>query len=1158
MNTITTRFLITYSRNFNLGLGTMLLLFFLSKENIVLSQTTKQDQYYLKTLVESKIYDFDVVGKVTLKLPENVSKDERDFIANRVRQSFFLELLSKSLNKLAEYNMQVLFDSVTNETNLNYLSKSYFKFKEDYKEHDHLSTEKAMNGPCTNPDFEACNFSDWDLFSGFIDQTPVITDQFAFQGGVSTTSTLQVTGSPTTMAGNVNQAISIGGTDDIGGFPMVYPGGSCSGVIGDFQETSSNAAGVFSASQIQKTFLVSATNSLMILHYAVVLENGGNSHSNIQQSYFKVRVYDQAHNQMPCGNYDAFASDGQAGWVVIGMFQYLPWQTIAIPLDLYVGQNVTVEFTVGDCTLGGHAGYAYVDATCEPMVLGMGAANMCQFPYTLTAPSGWAGYTWSTGATTSTLAVNTGGNYSVTLIPLNGAGCSVTIDTVVVAPIPVVVDAGIDQTICNGASINLNASGSGTLLWNASTSLANPNSPTTLVTPTLSETYVVTLTNTMGCTAVDSVRVSVLSPTVNAGVDQMVCPGSTLNLLASGTGTLAWMPHGNLGVLTNAAQSFVQAINSTEWYTVTSTIAGCVVSDQVQVQVLNLPGITVNPAGPFCSNSAAVNLTVLVTGTGQAGIWSGSAVTAAGVFDPTAAGVGSFLIKYSIPAHPGFCAYEDSMTIVVVPPVFPTLTPAGPFCSNDPVFDIVASPVGGTWMGAGISNASTGVFNPSAVSSGAHTVTYTVGGICPNSTSINIMVNALPILVVSNPTICVNEPITLLAMGALTYSWSNGIAQGIVFYPITSQSYTVVGTDANGCVGSAIATVTVNQLPIISCASVDTSSCFNEPVMLLATGGVSYVWSNGSANNSSISPGIGLTNLSVVGTDGYGCVNTAYVSVNVHPNPVVTPMTTSASSCVPFMYYFEDQNPLIDHIDWTITQIWQNDTLATYNGISFGLDSMFLNQTGCYGLSYTAYSDFGCASSGVGLGSACLYPSPTASFTASNTALNTIDLESQFTNLSTSEDNVFTSSWNFGDGEYSSETNPYHFFDFEDVQGYLSFHVELVVENSYGCLDTSTLLMGVDEAIIFYVPNTFTPDGDGNNAMFTPSITSGIEVSNYDLLIFNRWGAVIFESKNPDVGWDGRYGGEIMQDGTYIWKLEFKAKASGKRIQKVGHVNILR
>jgi gliding motility-associated-like protein len=1157
MNTITIRFLIANSRRYNLGLGTILLLFFLFTENHILSQTSKEDHYYIKTLVESKIHDFDVIGKVNIILKDNNSSEEIDFISDRVRQSFFLELLSKSITELASYNMQVLFDSITNENNLTYLSKTFIKFKEGHKEHDHTA-EKAMNGPCTNPDFEACNFNDWDLFSGFIDQTPVITDQFAFQGGVPTTSTLQVSGSPTTMAGSVNQAISIGGTDDIGGFPMVYPGGSCSGVIGDFQETSSNAVGVFSASQIQKTFLVSATNSLMILHYAVVLENGGSSHSNIQQSFFKVRVYDQAHNQMPCGNYDAFASDGQAGWVVIGMFQYLPWQTIAIPLDLYVGQNVTVEFTVGDCTLGGHAGYAYVDATCEPMVLGMSAVDVCQFPYTLAAPSGWAGYTWSTGATTSTLAVNAAGNYAVTLIPLNGVGCSVTIDTIVVGPIPVVVDAGIDQVICNGSSINLNASGSGVLVWNASVSLGDINSPTTIVAPTISETFIVTVTNALGCSAIDSVRIVVVSPTVNAGMDQIACPGSTINLLGTGTGTLAWVPHPNLGVLANPSQAFVQAINSTELYTVTSAIGICIVSDQVQVQILDLPGITINPAGPFCSNSAAVSLTVQVTGTSQAGVWSGSSITSDGVFDPTSAGVGSYLIKYTIPAHPGFCAFVDSLMIIVLPQVFLTITPAGPFCANDPVFDIIESPAGGSWMGAGISNSLTGEFIPSSVSSGIHTLTYSVGGICPNSTTINVLVNPLPVVIVPNSVICLNDPISLSATGASTYVWNNGIVQGVLFYPIISQLYTVVGTDVNGCVGSAVATVTVNQLPLISCASVDTSSCFNEPVILLATGGVSYVWSNGSVNNSSIFPGIGITNLSVIGTDGFGCINTAYVSINVHPNPIVDPMTTSASSCIPFMYYFEDQNPLIDHIDWTITQIWQNDTLATYNGTSSGLDSMFLNQTGCYGLTYTAYSAFGCASSGIGLGSGCLFPSPSASFTASNTALNTIDLESNFTNLSTSDDNVFTSSWNFGDGEYSSETNPYHFFDFADVHGYLSFHVELIVENSYGCLDTSTLLMGVDEAIIYYVPNTFTPDGDGNNGMFKPIITSGIEVNEYDLLIFNRWGAVIFESKNPEVGWDGRFGGEIMQDGTYIWKLNFRAKASGKRTQKVGHVNILR
>jgi gliding motility-associated-like protein len=94
--------------------------------------------------------------------------------------------------------------------------------------------------------------------------------------------------------------------------------------------------------------------------------------------------------------------------------------------------------------------------------------------------------------------------------------------------------------------------------------------------------------------------------------------------------------------------------------------------------------------------------------------------------------------------------------------------------------------------------------------------------------------------------------------------------------------------------------------------------------------------------------------------------------------------------------------------------------------------------------------------------------------------------------------------------------------------------------------------------LIFYIPNTFTPDDDAYNSTFFPVFTSGFDPQKYSMLIFDRWGELIFESRDAEVGWDGTYGGKLMQDGTYIWKIEFKTKANDKRVMKVGHVNILR
>jgi len=91
-----------------------------------------------------------------------------------------------------------------------------------------------------------------------------------------------------------------------------------------------------------------------------------------------------------------------------------------------------------------------------------------------------------------------------------------------------------------------------------------------------------------------------------------------------------------------------------------------------------------------------------------------------------------------------------------------------------------------------------------------------------------------------------------------------------------------------------------------------------------------------------------------------------------------------------------------------------------------------------------------------------------------------------------------------------------------------------------GCTDTAYVTIQIQEDIIYYVPNTFTPDGDVFNHTFQPIFTSGFDPFDYTLLIFNRWGEIIFESHNADIGWNGNYGGEDVQDGVYTWKIEFK------------------
>jgi gliding motility-associated-like protein len=102
-------------------------------------------------------------------------------------------------------------------------------------------------------------------------------------------------------------------------------------------------------------------------------------------------------------------------------------------------------------------------------------------------------------------------------------------------------------------------------------------------------------------------------------------------------------------------------------------------------------------------------------------------------------------------------------------------------------------------------------------------------------------------------------------------------------------------------------------------------------------------------------------------------------------------------------------------------------------------------------------------------------------------------------------------------------------------------------------------IIPIKDILIYYIPNIMTPDGDQFNESFKPIFTSGYDMYDYHLTIFNRWGEIIFESYDTEYGWNGHYGdGGLVQDGVYIWQIDFKESMSDRRHIKRGHVTVLK
>lgn len=180
-------------------------------------------------------------------------------------------------------------------------------------------------------------------------------------------------------------------------------------------------------------------------------------------------------------------------------------------------------------------------------------------------------------------------------------------------------------------------------------------------------------------------------------------------------------------------------------------------------------------------------------------------------------------------------------------------------------------------------------------------------------------------------------------------------------------------------------------------------------------------------------------------------------------------------------------------------------------------------------------------------------PSPViAGFYTEQTELTILDTEVNFTNTSQGANQY---EWDFDDNtQISNESNPIHNFP-EEVGNY---NVQLVAFNDNNCSDTIRGLVQINDELIFYIPNTFTPDDNDFNEIFVPVFYSGYEPDDYNFMIFNRWGELIFNTKSPNVGWDGSYQGRPAVEGTYVWKVDFLETMTDKRHVYSGHINLLR
>lgn len=170
------------------------------------------------------------------------------------------------------------------------------------------------------------------------------------------------------------------------------------------------------------------------------------------------------------------------------------------------------------------------------------------------------------------------------------------------------------------------------------------------------------------------------------------------------------------------------------------------------------------------------------------------------------------------------------------------------------------------------------------------TKTYTVNGTdangCKGTDQVVVTVNQPLINAGADQTICTGQQATLTATGATSYTWTSGITNSTPFTPTTTQTYTVSGTDVNGCSGSDAVTLSLVAQPTVN-AGQNISVCAGDSVQLNATGAATYTWSSGTPNGGYFSPAASQT-LQVIGSAGGACTDTDDLQITVNQGSAST------------------------------------------------------------------------------------------------------------------------------------------------------------------------------------------------------------------------------------------------------------------------------
>lgn len=837
-------------------------------------------------------------------------------------------------------------------------------------------------------------------------------------------------------------------------------------------------------------------------------------------------------------------------------------------------------FTVTDVNLCRSVGSGLINDIAGPVVSILSSTNVSCYggsngAATTTITGGVPSYTisWSGNpATTQNVSNFTAGLENITVI--DGAGCIGTASVNITQPTALVsAISSYTNVTCNGLT-----NGGATMLVNGGTpgytySWTPSGQISSILSNVGASTYTCLVRDANNCTSSQVITINQPAPLIFASTSfsNVSCFGGTNGqIFTSVTGgnpgyTYSWTPtEPNSGVLGGlSAGVYALTVTDTKSCTIgssftilepsaltstyTSLPAKCgIANGSATISVGGgTPGYTINwNTAPAQTGTTAINM--------ASGTWLGVITDAHG------------------------CSITQTVNVSNAPsPVITGFATTSPLCYGMSNGSITVNYSGGTspytvaWsnpisvVASGLTSLSHSV---TGVASGAYTATVTDTYGCTSSMPVNLTQPAMLIETVSsNTTICYGQNTQIYVQGVngtgpYVYSWTPSTLVGAgphTVNPLLMTSYTVVTTDANGCVTSPqVITVNVNPQLLISAASY--TRCDKDNQLLTPTvtspgngGPYSYNWNTGS-----IAPAISVmanmptspNHYTVMVSDGCSLPASAVFTLNVNPLPTISFTSNVLAGCAPLSVNLTaTSNASSSIFSWTYG-----------NNINYigNPNAIVLSDSGKYTISLVVTNTLtGCKNSETKVDYIEVYPQPIASFYPNMYTTSIINPTIDFTN--TSHDAVGYD-WLFGDpaalgaSNTSILINPSHTYNYVGTYG-----IHLIATSVKGCKDTAFAIIDITADFALYIPNAFTPNHNGLNDMFQP-LGVGIDEENYQMDIYDRWGELIFTSNNYRKGWDGVVKGhKLAEQGIYVYKIT-AYDLEGNKHPFVGHVTVLR